>query len=166
MTVSKSNLAAFSGLHEDIGTGDFLDCYSVRLRRAAPLSETAQRIFIDLPIWVRGLLLVRDLAVTPAGLKTTARLPRNTDYRDTLCIGEAINFLCIREISDDEIILGEEDAHLDFKISVHRAQADPQVVGLATWVRCKNRFGKAYLRAIEPFHTQIVKSRLSAVAKL
>ena len=164
MTVPATTLESFSRLHEDVRHGDFLDCFSVRLRNPAPLTETTQRIFIDLPVWIRGLLLVRDVAITPLGLKTTAGLPSNTTFRDELLVGDAVGFLCVRELSDDEIILGEEDAHLDFKISVHRTPSDPQMIGLATWVRCKNRFGRVYLKTITPFHKRIVKSRLSAVA--
>lgn len=104
------------------------------------------------------------MAITPLSLKTTAGLPSNTIFRDELVVGDAVGFLCVRELLDDEIILGEEDAHLDFKISVHRMPSDPQIIGLATWVRCINRFGRVCLKTITPFQRRIVKSRLSAVA--
>jgi len=143
-----------------------LDCYSVQIDRAdAPIGEIAQRIFIGLPRWINVLLAVRDFGVTPFGLKTTAKLPKSLDFRPSIDVGDHINFLCVRSISQNEIILGEDDLHLDFKISVYRDSEASGYISLATWVRTHNRFGKIYLGTIAPFHALIVNARLTNLAR-
>ncbi len=166
MAVRKTDLAAGSELHRFVRAGDFLDCYATDIERTGlPMEEIAQRIFIGLPAWINALLATRDLGVRVFGLKTTAQLPTNNDRRSPVKVGEPINFLCVRSISENEILLGEDDAHLDFKISVFRETADSQRISLATWVHTHNRLGRVYLRAIARFHVMIVKSRLSSLSR-
>lgn len=164
MSVESTELNSGSRLHQFVGEGDFLDCYTVRLDRAdAPIDQIAQRVFIGLPLWVRCALSFRDIAVSPFGLKTTARLPTDNTFRDSVGVGEAINFLPVRRVAADEMILGEDDRHLDFRISVFRDRQTHKV-SLATWVRPHNLFGRLYLRTILAGHILIVHARLKALA--
>ncbi len=166
MIVGKTSLPRGSRLHGFFEVGDFLDCYAVRFDEAeAPIHLIAQRIFTDLPGWINALLAIRDLGVAPFGLKTTAKLPKNNRSRASIEVGERINFLTVRAIGEDEIILGEDDRHLDFRISVYRDRASPGRICLATWVRTHNCFGKSYLGIIAPFHVLIVGSRLTGLAR-
>lgn len=165
MAVKKTDLAAGSALHRFVKTGDFLDCYSVEIKRTdLPIGEIAQRIFTELPGWINALLAARDMGVTLFGLKTTAQLPKNNDRQTPVQVGEPINFLCVRSISRNEIILGEDDAHLEFKIAVFRETESSTRISLATWVRPHNRLGRIYLRTIQRFHVLIVKARLAALS--
>lgn len=155
-----------SHLHTCFNDGDFLDCYSVDLNRAGiPIAEIAQRIFIDLPGWVNTLLAVRDISVSLFRLKTTAELPKTLEHRSAVAAGEYINFLCVRSVAENEIILGEDDRHLDFKISVCRETSSSDSISLATWVHPHGLLGKTYLSIIRPFHVLIVRSRLRGLAK-
>ncbi|MDJ0945636.1 MAG: DUF2867 domain-containing protein [Kiloniellales bacterium] len=164
--VTRSALAAESGLHAFCAPGDFLDCYSVEIGRAGvPVAEIAQRIFLGLPAWINALLALRDLAVIPFGLKTTLALPKDRSIRPAVAVGEVINFFRVRSLAEDEIILGEDDRHLDFKIAVRRDGAAGRRISLATWVHPHNRLGRAYLRLILPFHVRIVTARLAALAR-
>ncbi len=165
MSFERSDLNVRSRLHRFVGEGDFLDCYTVRLDRAdASIDQIAQRIFIGLPLWARFSLSLRDLAVAPFGLKTTASLPTDNSFRERVCIGDAINFLPVRKVAADEMILGEDDRHLDFRISVFRDRQTREV-SLATWVRPHNLLGRVYLRMILAGHILIVRSRLKALAR-
>ncbi len=164
--VTRSALAAESRLHAFSEPGDFLDCYSVEIGRGeAPIAEIAQRIFLGLPAWINALLALRDLAVAPFGLKTTLALPKDTRVRPAVAVGDFINFFRVRSLAEDEIILGEDDRHLDFKIAVRRDGEGGRRVSLATWVHPHNRLGRAYLRLILPFHVRIVNARLAALAR-
>ena len=166
MIAEKTALAKESRLHSFVEPGDFLDCYSVRIDDTeAPIQEIAQRIFTDLPGWINALLALRDLGVTPFSLKTTAKLPKDNSRRSTIEVGDPINFLAVRSISENEIILGEDDSHLDFKISVYRDPALSGRVSLATWVRSHNCLGRVYLATILPFHVLIVNARLTELAR-
>lgn len=166
MTVLKTQLAESSGLHRFVQAGDFLDCYSVDIaRNDLPIGEIAQRIFTGLPGWINALLATRDMAVTLFGLKTTAQLAANNRRDDAVRVGEPINFLCVRSLSENEIILGEDDRHLDFKIAVYRESPEAKRVSLATWVHTHNLLGRVYLRSILRFHVRIVNARLAALAR-
>ena len=85
--------------------------------------------------------------------------------------GERIRFFRVYDTSASEIILGEDDAHLDFRLSVmHRTEAaadgaNAHVV-MSTVVHCHNRLGRAYIRLIEPFHKMVVKSSLRRAAEV
>lgn len=162
----KSPLAKDSRLNDFYSPGDFVDCFTLPVKGPQmPIQQIAQGIFLDLPGWIRALLAIRDFGVTPFGLKTTASLTKNSPVGSPIEIGDHINFLCVRSVWDDEIIVGEDDHHLDFRISVHRAKTQPELVSLATWVRCHNAFGRFYLSLIKPFHEQIVRSQLRKLAK-
>lgn len=164
--VMRSELAADSRLHAVCRPGDFLDCYSVEIGRdRVPVAEIAQRIFVGLPAWINALLAARDLGVAVFGLKTTMALPSDTTIRPRIEVGDVINFFRVRSLAEDEIILGEDDRHLDFKIAVRRDGARGDRISLATWVHTHNRLGRAYLKLILPFHVLIVRSRLAALAR-
>lgn len=165
-TVQKTELAKDSELHAYVGKGDFLDCYTVEIDRPdAPLEEVAQRLLTDMPCWTRSLLAIRDLAVTPFGLKTTSSLPTDATVRPSVAVGEPINFFRVQGIDENEIILGEDDRHLDFRIAVHRDRDRPSRISLATWVRTHNPLGAVYLRTITAFHILIVNSSLARLAR-
>lgn len=162
--VQRRQLSQDSALHQIRQEQDFLDCFSVDLPDdARTLSDLAQTTFIELSPWIQALLAIRDSAVSIKGLKTTRRLPKNLSFRDRLHVGEQINFLTILSLSEHEIILGEDDAHLDFRIAFQVDGRNPRRVSLATLVHPHNRYGRIYLKLILPFHNRIVRSRLKAL---
>ncbi|WP_282609232.1 DUF2867 domain-containing protein [Pelagibius sp. Alg239-R121] len=166
MTVRKTKLPDDSGLRRFVEAGDFLDCYTVDTKQTElSIAEITQRIFIGAPRWVELLLALRDLGVRPFGLKTTARLPTDNSIRKSVQPGEAVSFFCVHSISDNEIIVGEDDKHLDFRISVFRASRNSSKISLATWVHTHNRLGRIYLRMILRFHVLIVNARLAALPR-
>ena len=108
--------------------------------------------------WVDRLMTVRDGIVSLFGLKTaralradsgTAREPRVGIFR-------------IYETLPDEVVLGEDDTHLDFRLSVHRSADQLTAV---TVVHCHNLLGRTYIRVIAPFHRMVVRSALNRAAK-
>lgn len=123
-----------------IRPGDFMDCYAKPCD--LPPEEAAERAF-RFPAWVSALMRLRNLLVAPFGLNTEVTTP------------DRVGFFPLVTRSDDELILGLDDSHLDFRISV--LKQDGQIY-FATWVRTKNRFGRLYLRAIMPFHILIVRN--------
>ncbi|MGL4237976.1 DUF2867 domain-containing protein [Tabrizicola sp.] len=127
--------------------GDFIDCYSVEssltLREAASKGLTA-------PSWVRSLLALRNRLVRPFGLKTGA-VP-GTD---------AIGIFPILKESADEMILGLDDRHLDFRVALF--QQDRRVY-MSTWVRPHNLAGRIYLRLVMPFHIVICRGMVARMA--
>ncbi len=144
--VNASTLPEQSLLQNRLKPDDFLDCYQTTT--ALSVDEAAQRA-MTFPGWARGLLRLRNLIVAPLGLKTAHAEQGN------------IGPFPITERNEHEIILGFDDSHLDFRISI--LVKDGQAYG-ATWVRRHNRLGRIYLAAIMPFHKAIMRNAVKAMS--
>ncbi len=78
-------------------------------------------------------------------------------------VGDYIGVFQVQSVGKDEILIGEDDKHLNFLISVLRHR---QGFTLSTWVRTHNRFGRMYLWAIMPFHKLIVRDSVGRISKM
>jgi Protein of unknown function (DUF2867) len=102
---------------------------------------------------------LRDALVHPFGLKTSPRGPR---HRPSFLPGERIGLFTLFERTEEEMLLGEDDRHLDFRVCL-RVSGDGQAT-LATLVRFRNGWGRAYFFLIRPFHALVVKRMLRRAA--
>lgn len=140
---------------------DLLDSYAVTLppEMSDDLAKLALALLNRPPVWISWLLRLRDQVVGPLGLKTTAAI-RQAGARDG---HDRIGFFPVLGRSPREIILGEDDRHLDFRASV-LVRADARTGGrqliVTTAVRCHNLLGRSYLQLIRPFHVLVVRSNL------
>ena len=158
MSVTRRDPPHASRIADWYDGADLLDCY------AAPLPPghdgdilTIARAILDRPSWwFRALLGIRDGFARSAGLQTTG------DIRCAVSAETRVAFFPIRAQSADEIILGEDDRHLDFRLSLltERGTDGAATVFATTVVHCRNRLGRAYLAAITPFHHLVVRSSL------
>ncbi len=144
-------------------TTDLADAYAIALPTdaVADPERLARFVFGNMAPWVGGLMRMRDAAVGRLGLKTARQLKATSDRR--------ISLFRIYERRVDEIVLGEDDRHLDFRISVMRTAATGTAdarLTLSTVVHCHGRLGRVYLFVIAPFHRLIVRSGLRRAARL
>jgi Protein of unknown function (DUF2867) len=145
---------------------DLADAFAIRLPPGASSDpETLARfIFAQQPRWVGGLMGLRDLIVARFGLKTAAQL------QDPARAGQhpRVGIFRIYEKRPHEIVLGEDDKHLDFRLSVlHEslpAAGAAQIV-VSTVVHCHNRLGRLYILVIAPFHRAVVQATLRRAAR-
>lgn len=142
-------LPANSLLNRWVEPPDFLDCYAVRTTGSP---RAAANVIVAFPWWARALLLVRKAVTTPFGLSQDG--PPSTDR---------LGPFPVEQETDNEIIAGFNDKHLNFRISV---LCQDERVHLATWVRPHNAGGRLYLAAIMPFHVLIARNGLKRVAKV
>lgn len=134
---------------------DWADAFEVTdVAPGADMRTLAQRTVGSMPTWARRLLRLRNLVVTPLGLKPDGR-------RDATSDAGMIDIFPILAETEDRIVLGLDDRHLDFRIVVERWH---ETVGdrlrVTTLVRRHNAFGRIYLTAITPFHKTIVRAVL------
>ncbi len=123
----------------------------------------ARFIFGNQPNWVSTLMRLRDFIAARFGLKTANRLRKSADKR--------IGIFKIYETHPTEIILGEDDRHLDFRVSVllrskPLAEDAATFVVVSTVVHCHNLLGRCYISLIAPFHRLVVKAGLRRAASL
>ena len=123
----------------------------------------ARFIFAHQPRWVAALMAVRDSCVSALGLKTGRSLRSLGDRR------QRIGIFKLYETDNQEVLISEDDKHLDFRASVfYRSAGGPMgeaSVVLSTVVQCHNLVGRTYLWLIAPFHRQIVQSFLRRAAR-
>lgn len=148
--VQKTPLPKTSHLWSHVQAGDFIDGYAV----VADMSpKLAAEVGLTMPSWANFLLALRNKIVAPLGLKTESD-PTKGDVEDLI-------FPTTHE-STDEIILGTDDRHLNFRIAVRR---EAGMIHMATWVHRNNLMGRVYLGVVMPFHILIVRDAMRRIAR-
>ncbi len=139
------------------------DAYGVDLpterARQMDMESLARVLLGSQPRWAQWLMVLRDAIVARFGIKTAKQLAAKRDGR--------IGIFRIYAVSDDEIIVGEDDSHLDFRLSVLRCRDAGRhgSVTLSSVVHCHNWVGRAYILLIRPFHKLIVRRSLARAVK-
>jgi hypothetical protein len=161
-------LPAQSGLSAVYERLHLADAFAIRLPSGASTDPDvlARYIFLHQPSWIRLLMALRDMTVACLGLKTAKHLA-------TLASDPKANRLGIFKVystKETEIVLGEDDKHLDFRLSLlcsdgPASRTDRQLT-LSTTVHCHNLLGRAYILSIAPFHRMVVKASLRRAARL
>ena len=140
------------------------DAYAVRLPDHATHDPEllARFMFATQAPWVARLLWLRDRIMSVFGVKTTDQLQAGRDDRAV----RRIAFFRIYEQDATEVLLGEDDSHLDFRVSVRCEPIDGAHHVIATTVvHCHNLLGRLYIAVIAPFHRQVVRSALHRAAR-
>jgi len=152
------------------------DAYQIALpssrARTMDMESLARVLLGSQPRWAQALMVLRDAIVARFGIKTASELAGGE--------GGRIGIFRIYSVTADEIVVGEDDSHLDFRLSMLRSahggadgSADGSTPGsdygsvtLASAVHCHNRIGRAYIFLIRPFHELIVRRSLTRAARL
>jgi hypothetical protein len=146
VTIAKVALPKSAQIWSRISAGDFLDGYAV----ASPLNaKDTVDTGLTMPNWANWLLGLRNMIVKPFGLKTDMDDAQNGAI------------FPVQYETTEEIIVGTDDRHLDFRITVLR---ENDMIHMGTWVRPKNVFGKIYLTVVMPFHILIVRDAMRRIA--
>jgi uncharacterized protein DUF2867 len=166
-------LPAQSCLNAYYTSGDFMDTYSVSMKGREDLLRTDMRVLADHILnadvaWMNTLLRARDRVVKPLGLKTTDDLlleQSGLPLADRQP-GDRVGFFKIYRVDENEILLGEDDWHQDFRLSIFREIGDEPRVYASTCCKRHNVFGHVYLALILPIHKKIASTVLdNAVAQ-
>ena len=146
---------------------DLADAYAIELPPGTARSPEvlARFVFAHQPRWISILMWVRDALVGCLGLKTAKSLS------SAGAAASRIGIFKVYEQNSVEVIMGEDDRHLDFRASAlyqpptQFGAGRPRLV-LSTVVHCHNRLGRGYLGLIAPFHRLVVKSYLRHAARV
>jgi hypothetical protein len=154
-------------------TTNLADAFEVRLPKGAITDPEllARFVLSQQAPWVAGLMRVRDALVAGFGLKTSKQLQAPAASSVVSGSDKRIHIFKVYETSTHEILLGEDDKHLDFRVSVlHQtrtvAAQSASYVTVSTVVHCHNRLGRLYILLIAPFHRLIVQSSLRRAARV
>jgi hypothetical protein len=121
---------------------DYCDSYCIKKTTNEGIEKITEQIF-QLPKWANVLMKIRHYIVKPFGLKTT----KETNDK----------MFPIIDQNENEIIMGINDNHLNFRVSVLTDRIQTYIY-MTTVVQYKNNFGKIYFLFIKPFHRLMVSS--------
>jgi hypothetical protein len=140
---------------------DYADTYAMHLPAGAPnsLDAVARAALGTAPHWISLLMRLRDQIVGPIGLKTSSQVVRRATNSARLQIGDQLGIFRVFDRTEDELLLGEDDRHLDFRLSLLvQSDAGANWAIVSTVVRFNNWLGRAYFLPVQQFHRLIVPS--------
>jgi len=150
------NCPAASHLRDHLGYVDHTDAFKIGLNRTdLKIQDIHAAIFGHLPAAFRALLYMRTIAVAPLGIggPRIGELIAPVKAEDSYRVGDKIGRWKIYALSENQIITGGDDKHLDFRVSVLRVDdGHAAEIVVTTAVQTHNKFGRVYLATILPFH--------------
>ena len=174
MKITSTSLPKTSILHKGIDTYNYTDSFQAEYNdpnNEIDIVDIAKAFFNSTPKWVDNLLDLRNKIVKIFGLKTTKKVQNRQELLDAFKgePGEQIAFFKVYNKSKNEIIMGEDDAHLIFRVSllVENMQTNEtqKQLSISTTVIFNNKMGNLYFFPVKPFHKLIVKIMLKAIVK-
>lgn len=145
LTAIPKNSAIASGF----GEVHYHDTYQIQ-KKTEEGAEEISRMVMQLPNWALVLLKLRNSIVKIFGLKTDS--------------ASSETFFTLIEKNDSEVVMGELDKHLDFRLSIMK-DTSANTVSLTTIVHFNNTWGRIYFFPVKPFHKIIVKALLKKYLK-
>ena len=143
---------------------DLLDAFAIRLPAGASDDlEVLARAGFERPAgWIRALTRIRDMVMASVGVKSSRAIGLAAAGR-----GPVIGYFPLLSKSATELVVGEDDSHLDFRVTIQlRADAaNGRELVVGTVVHCHSRLGRIYLATIAPFHRAIARANLEQAVR-
>jgi hypothetical protein len=165
--VSRCALPPDSSIARHATGASFIDCQSTLADdHARSALRHGLRLMARTPIWIDRLMTLRNRLVQVFGLKDLGRLTRidleraDADYRP----GDRVGIFTLVSQTPDEVLLVDQDRHLDVYLAINLMPLDPQGTRLAvlsTVVQPHNWLGRLYMLPVAPFHRFIAPRMLA-----
>lgn len=172
IVVSKAQAPGNSILFKQQQTYDYVDSFEGKIEdthKKIKASDLASAFFSSAPPWVGQLMNLRNRIVSLFGLKTSSSTSYNTTSIEGLTFepGQQLGLFKVYTKTDEEITLGENDKHLDFRISLLSlspgADSSTRTIVLTTVVTFHNWLGRLYFIPVKRFHRLIVPIMLKGI---
>ena len=164
MKITRSTLPESSLLKNILR--DYADAYSVTLdAKGLTIDQVGKSFFSSDPDWVAWLFALRNKIVAVFGLKTSGAGERkavrqNSKYE----VGDRVGLFKILDKTENELILGEDDKHLNFRVSLFLDKQNQELI-VSTFVKIHNGLGRIYFLFVKPFHKLIVPTMLTGMVR-
>jgi hypothetical protein len=139
------------------------------LNRDISIDECVYAFFESAPNWVNFLMNLRNKLVKNLGLKSSDVFDINNQKADfKMEVGSGLGVFKILRRSDQEVMMGEDDKHLNFRVSLLLNQVGGSTkysLILSTAVKMNNWFGKLYFLPVKPIHKLIVPVMLRGIIR-
>lgn len=148
---------------------DYMDAFALRVPAATapPLEKLPVLFFYAMPTWFGWLMGLREMIAGWIGLKTAKGINVAEQLQNfTGKPGESVALFQVMAADKVEIMTGENDSHLDFRLSFFAIPKGDEVeIILATTVKKHNLVGKLYFLPVQPIHRLIVPIVLKRMIK-
>ncbi|WP_199798314.1 DUF2867 domain-containing protein [Hymenobacter lapidiphilus] len=163
-----------SVLNKDETHYDYIDSYQSdffdKNNNISP-TEIGKAFFSSGPKWVAKLFALRNKIVRIFGLKTSGSVTNRQKQLDSFKCepGEQLGLFKVFSKTNNEVVLGEDDKHLNFRVSLLLDklpnETDKKTLTITTTVVFNNWFGRLYFLPVRPFHKLIVPAMLKGFIK-
>ncbi|WP_456776534.1 DUF2867 domain-containing protein [Bradyrhizobium sp. USDA 4369] len=111
-------------------------------------------IFGHRPGWMKAILICRNMLAAPFGLEVSrSRDILSVERQPIYSAGDSMLGWTVFVHTQDELIVGRDNAHLDFRVSLLREDPNAQArMMVSTVCDAHNPFGVIYLKTVLPFH--------------
>lgn len=170
--ITKSNLPQQSILQANKTKYDYIDSFVGILNDSQHTLTSTQlgtTFFTSSPEWVGKLFDLRNKIVSLVGLKTAGKMSEKEQQLENFkCeVGEQLGLFKVFHKTENEVVMGEDDKHLNFRISLFfnssSLDLNKKELFISTTVEFKNWFGKLYFLPVRPFHKIIVPAMLKSI---
>lgn len=152
-----------SQISNGFGKIDYCDTYKIQITSNDNTIDKITTDIFKIPKWVDNLLKLRNFIVKGIGLKTDAT--KDIIFAPHYSIGSKAVYFTVLDRNENEIVMAENDKHLNFRTSVMvDKNTANSTVYLSTIVQFNNFFGWQYFFLVKPFHRIIIKSLLKKYA--
>jgi Protein of unknown function (DUF2867) len=142
---------------------DYSDSYKIKLKSNDDNIDKITTKIFKIPKWVGNLLKLRNFMVKRFGLKTDDT--KEMIIKPYYSIGSKAVYFNVLDRNENEIVLSENDKHLNFRISVMiEKDSAGSTIYLSTIVQFNIFFGRLYFFPVKPLHRIIIKSLLKKYA--
>lgn len=143
--------------HDALPEADWGDAFATCVNKPFDNARAAgEAAFATFPLWVYWLMALRNVIVAPFGLKTG----RNRDTGE-----DRVGFFPLIAEHPDQVVMGMDDRHLDFRCIVDLGAAETgQEVVITTVLKRHNLLGRIYLSVITPFHKAILRMTMKRLS--
>lgn len=167
--ITPIDVPSSSGIAKQLRGADFFDSYEMPLdHRGRPALEIYLDVIRTTPGWFDFLMATRNRLVSLLGLKNLGHLGEVALGKEASAyqVGDRIGIFSLLSASDDEVILGDSDKHLDVKVSFYKlGNGAQESVAVSTVVHIHNLLGRVYMFFVAPLHERIVPAILARACR-
>ena len=137
---------------------DYQDTFAMETDHPIPVEKLPILFFKSFPKWFMLLMGIREVFGKFVGLKTAHGMDVKKQLQEFKGeVGESIALFHVLGRSNKELMMGENDSHLDFRLSFFsRPKGSKTEIIMTTTVLFNNWKGRAYFVPVKPFHRAIM----------
>lgn len=164
-----SSVPAASAINAILPGASFYDSYSIDV---SGQHHTALEYFLmtikQSPPWVERLMWLRNKAVQLVGLKDLGGMSNFDTEKPASAYrpGDRVGIFTLISVTDDEMLVGDNDKHLNVELSLYRhppTAEGVQTLSITTVVHVHNWLGRLYMVPVRPMHKLIAPAVISRI---